>query len=73
MKLLNLKYQKSPFMAKTIQINFKNLQTVPIDVRKILQKEQQKEKEKKGIGKYSIALVLCKIIRAWNNKCNESQ
>lgn len=60
-------------MAKAIQINFKDLSTVPIDVRKILQKEQRKEMDKKGVGKYSIALTICKIVRAWNDKCNESQ
>lgn len=59
-------------MAKAIQINFKDLSTVPIDVRKIITKEQQKEKDKKGVGKYSIALTICKIVRAWNDKCNES-
>jgi len=60
-------------MAKAIQINFKDLSTVPIDVRKIITKEQQKRKDKKGVGKYSIALTICEIVRAWNNKCNESQ
>lgn len=59
-------------MAKSIQINFKDLSTVPIDVRKIIQKEQDKEKQKKGVGKYSVALVVCKIVREWNSKCNES-
>lgn len=58
-------------MAKAIQINFKDLSTVPIDVRKIITKEQQKEKDKKGVGKYSVALTICKIVREWNNKCNQ--
>lgn len=58
-------------MAKAIQINFKDLSTVPIDVRKIIRKEQDKEKDKKGIGKFSIALTICKIVREWNNKCNQ--
>lgn len=53
------------------QIDFKNLSTVPVDVRKVLQKEQQREKEKKGIGKFSIQLTICKIVREWNNKCNQ--
>lgn len=58
-------------MAQTEQIDFKNLQTVPEDVRKIITKEQRKEMDKKRIGKYSIALAICKIIREWNNKCNQ--
>lgn len=58
-------------MAKSILINFKNLSTVPVDVRKIITREQQKEKDKKVIGKYSIALTICKIVREWNNKCNQ--
>lgn len=59
-------------MAKTIPIDFKDLSTVPVDVRKILLKEQQREKDKKGIGKFSVALTICKIVKEWNNKCNES-
>jgi hypothetical protein len=58
-------------MAKQPQIDFKRLSTVPIDVRKIILKEQQKEKDKRGIGKYSIQLTLIKIVREWNNKCNQ--
>lgn len=58
-------------MAKTTQINFKDLSTVPIDVRNILKKEQRKEMDKKNIGKYSIGLTICKIVRAWNDKCNQ--
>ena len=58
-------------MAKQQQIDFKRLSTVPIDVRKIILKEQQKEKDKRGIGKYSIQLTLIKIVREWNNKCNQ--
>lgn len=59
-------------MPKAIQINFKDLSTVPVDVRKIITREQQKEKDKKGIGKYSVALTICKIVRSWNDKCNQS-
>lgn len=59
-------------MATTEQIDFKNLSTIPADVKKIIQKEQEKKKQKKGVGKYSIALTICDIIKEWNNKCNES-
>jgi hypothetical protein len=58
-------------MPKAIQINFKDLKTIPIDVRKIITKDNQKERDKKGVGKYSIALTICKIVREWNSKCNQ--
>lgn len=58
-------------MAKTEPINFKNLATVPIDVRKIILREQGKEKEKKGVGQYSVQQTIIKIIRQWENKCRE--
>ncbi len=58
-------------MAKQEPINFKNLSTVPIDVRKIILQEQAKEKDKKGLGQYSIQMTICKIIRQWKTKCGE--
>lgn len=58
-------------MSKTEPIDFKNLATVPIDIRKIILKEQAKEKEKRGVAQYSIQTTVCKIIREWNNKCNQ--
>ena len=64
-------FRTNSYMAKQQQIDFKRLSTVPIDVRKIILKEQQKEKDKRGIGKYSIQLTLIKIVREWNNKCNQ--
>ena len=59
------------YMPKTEPINFKTLSTVPVDVRKIILAEQQKEKEKKGVGQYSIQMTICKIIRQWKTKCGE--
>jgi len=59
------------FMPKTEPINFKNLATVPVDVRKIILREQSKEKEKKGVAQYSIQMTIIKIIRQWENKCRE--
>jgi len=58
-------------MSKTEPINFKNLSTVPVDVRKIILREQSKEKEKKGVAQYSIQMTIIKIIRQWENKCRE--
>lgn len=58
-------------MANTEPINFKNLATVPVDVRKIILREQAKEKEKKGVAQYSIQMTIIKIIRQWENKCRE--
>lgn len=45
---------------------FKNM---PEDVRKILLKQQGKEKENRGTNQYSLALTAYKIIREWSNKC----
>lgn len=58
-------------MAKQEPINFKNLATVPIDVRKIILQEQAKEKQKRGVAQYSVQSTIIKIIRQWNNKCNQ--
>jgi hypothetical protein len=52
-------------------INFKNLSSLPIDVRKIILREQAKEKEKRGVAQYSVQMTVIKIIRQWENKCRE--
>lgn len=48
------------------------LRSVPIDVLKIVLKQQGKEKEKRGLKQFSLSTTIFKIIREWNNKCNES-
>lgn len=58
-------------MARQEPINFKNLATVPIDVRKIILQEQAKEKQKRGVAQYSVQSTIIKIIRQWQNKCNQ--
>lgn len=47
------------------------LRGMPIDVLKIILKEQGKEKEKRGLKQFSISTTIIKIIREWNNKCNQ--
>jgi len=45
------------------------LKNVPEEVRKIILKQQQKEKENRGTNQYSLACVIYKIIKEWNNNC----
>jgi hypothetical protein len=47
------------------------LRGMPIDVLKVVLKEQGKEKEKRGLKQFSISTTIIKIIREWNNKCRE--
>lgn len=47
------------------------LRNVPIDVRKIILREQAKEKDKRNVMQYSITSTVIKIIRQWENKCRE--
>jgi hypothetical protein len=44
------------------------LKSVPEDIRKIVIKEQAKEKENRGTNQYSMACVIFKIVREWNQK-----
>jgi len=53
-------------------MNFRKLESVPADVRKIILREQETEKDKRGIGKFSVASTIIKIIREWNARCRES-
>lgn len=48
------------------------LKNVPEDVRKIILKEQNKEKENRGRMQYSMSLTIFKIIREWE-RCYNSQ
>lgn len=45
------------------------LKKVPEDVRKILLKQQGKEKENRGTNQYSLSSVVYKIVKEWNNNC----
>lgn len=45
------------------------LKNIPEEVRKILLKQQQKEKENRGTNQYSLSCVIYKIIKEWNNNC----
>ena len=47
------------------------LRSLPIDVLKIVLKEQLKEKEKRGLKQFSLSTTIFKIIRQWNSKCNQ--
>lgn len=60
-------------MAKTKEVNFRSIETLPIDVRKILLAENAKDKAKRGTNKYSVNLTIIKIIREWKSKCNADQ
>jgi len=44
------------------------LKSVPEDVRKMIIKQQLKEKEDRGTNQYSMSCVIFKIIREWNQK-----
>lgn len=57
-------YQK---MEKGANINLRN---VPIEIRRIIIKERNKEEDKRG-SKFSLSSTIIKIIREWNNKCNQ--
>jgi len=48
------------------------LRSLPEDVRKIILKEQLKEKEIRGINQFSMSTTIYKIIREWE-KCYQSQ
>lgn len=52
---------------KTSNINLRN---VPIDVRKIIIREQSKEKESRGTLQFSISTTIFKIIREWE-RCRD--
>jgi hypothetical protein len=44
------------------------LTNVPEDLRKIILREQAKEKENRGTNQYSLACTVFKIIREWSNQ-----
>lgn len=48
------------------------LKAVPQDVRKLILREQLKEKENRGMNQFSMSLTVFKIIREWE-KCYNSQ
>jgi hypothetical protein len=48
------------------------LKAIPEDVRKIVLKQQLKEKEDRGINQFSMSTTIYKIIREWE-KCYNSQ
>lgn len=48
------------------------LRGVPEDVRKIVIREQGKEKENRGTNQFSMSTTIYKIIREWE-KCYNSQ
>lgn len=48
------------------------LRSMPEDVRKIVLKEQHKEKEHRGTNQFSLSTTIFKIIREWE-KCYNSQ
>lgn len=48
------------------------LRALPEDVRRIVLKEQLKEKENRGINQFSLSTTIYKIIREWE-KCINSQ
>lgn len=50
-------------------IDFRSLKTLPVDIRKIIVREQGKEKENRGI-QFSISSTIIKIIREWE-KCKQ--
>lgn len=45
---------------------------LPEDVRRVIIREQAKEKEKRGTLKWSISSTIFKIIREWE-RCREKQ
>lgn len=47
------------------------LRGLPIDVLKVLLKEQGKEKEKRGVKQFSLSTTIIKIVREWNDKCRQ--
>lgn len=48
------------------------LRSVPEDVRKLIIREQHKEKENRGTNQFSMSTTIFKIIREWE-KCYNSQ
>jgi len=48
------------------------LRAVPLEIRKIVLKEQSKEKENRGTSQYSMSSTIFKIIREWET-CYNSQ
>jgi hypothetical protein len=48
------------------------LRGLPEDVRKIIIREQAKEKESRGINQFSMSTTIFKIIREWE-KCYNSK
>jgi hypothetical protein len=46
------------------------LRNVPLEIRQIVIKEQNKEKEKRG-SQFSISSTIIKIIREWKLKCGQ--
>lgn len=44
---------------------------IPAEIKKILTKEQAKEKDKRGTSQYSLSSTIIKIIREWSDKCRQ--
>lgn len=60
------------FDTKCTNMSDLRLAAVPEDVRKIILKQQLKEKEDRGINQFSMSTTIYKIIREWE-KCYNSQ
>jgi hypothetical protein len=60
------------FWYQMYQMADLTLRSLPEDVRKIILKEQLREKENRGINQFSLSTTIYKIIREWE-KCINSQ
>lgn len=48
------------------------VRAIPDDILNVVLRRRDKEKQKKGIKQFSLSTTIIKIIKEWNNKCNES-
>lgn len=48
------------------------LREVPIEVIRIINKEQAKVKAERDLKQFSLSSTVYKIIKEWNNKCQET-
>lgn len=48
------------------------LREVPIEIVRIINKEQAKVKAERDIKQFSLSSTIYKIVKEWNNKCRES-
>lgn len=49
------------------------LRAIPEEIRKIVLREQLREKENRGTNQVSMSTVICKIIREWEKCYNQKE